>query len=76
MKYLGAAGLDMGGEKITNLGAGTANTDAANGTQVGGVYTYNGSAYVVDPDVRVFIKKTGDPDPAGATSNDIILTQS
>lgn len=77
MKYLGANGIDMNNTPITTLAAGDSSSDAANAGQVGGVLVYNGvSSYVPDFDVRVYIRKSGDPAPSGLNENDIVLTES
>jgi hypothetical protein len=37
------------------------------------ILSYNGSAYVVDNDARIFIQRTGDPAPTGLADNDITI---
>ena len=74
MRYVGAAGFDLGGAKITTLGAGTDATDAATNNQVGGVLEWNGSAWVPAPTTRIYLRRTGDPAPP-AVEDDIVLTE-
>lgn len=74
MKYVGAGGLDMGGTKVTDLGAPTAESDASRADNVSGIYTYNGSIWVLDPTSKLYQRFTGDPAPTTA-SGDIVLEQ-
>lgn len=46
------------------------------GPSGGGVFAYSGSAYVIDGTARIFVQRTGDPDPAGLVANDIVLKES
>jgi hypothetical protein len=39
------------------------------------VLAHNGTAYVADTSVRVFIMRSGDPAPTGLNTNDIVITQ-
>lgn len=74
MKYVGAAGLDMGGEKITSLGTATAETDASQAGQVSGVFSYGGSTWDLDPSSKIYLKFTGDPAPT-TSAGDIVLEE-
>ena len=43
--------------------------------QISSIYEYTGSAWALDPDARIFVQKTGDPNPTGMAENDIVVQQ-
>lgn len=41
----------------------------------GGTYTWNGSAYALDTNARVFVQRVGDPDPTGLSDHDFVYQE-
>lgn len=62
-----------GRPEVSFLGLGVAGPTGPPGS--GGVWVYDGAAYVLAPTARVFIQRTGDPAPTGLTTNDLVYQE-
>lgn len=77
MRYVGAAGLDMGNTNVSNVAPATDPAHAATKAQVDvkpSVHTYNGVTYVEDPTVTIYERDSGEPEPS-TVEGDIVLTR-
>ena len=57
------------------VSVGTTGLQGPQGPSGGGIYAYTGAAYVLDGAARIFVQRTGDPNPTGLIVNDIVLKE-
>lgn len=64
-----------GSPELVFLGLGTAGPVGPPGS--GGIWAYDpgSSSYQLDPDARIFQQSTGEPDPTGLQTHDIVVRE-